>query len=226
MLRYWTSSVIGLIALISSLVLLQLGLDSTKGGDGGLCALGIDALNYGEIQTMMYLKISLSDYGSIFNARTKSWCWSRAPSGIVVGAALFAVTLATLFSAAWPFGAGMKSIKGRLILFVWGYVIVWSLIQDAAKVLNYKILFHLGLVEEVGVINEEDEQVKQAGHFGTPINQEDNLAAGFVDLDQKPKSDWWSCCDSMRADDTHSGTDKIRSQHAFEADEPVTHLLG
>jgi len=222
---YWISSVIGLIALISSIVLLQLGLDSSKGGNNGLCAFGIDALNYGEIQTMMYLKISLSDYGSIFNARTKSWCWSRAPSIIVVGAALFAVTLATIFSFAWPFGAGMKSIKWNVILFVWVYVIIWSLIQDAAKVLNYNLLFKLGLVEEVGVINEDDERI-DAQMIGNPIkvDQEDNLSAGFV-AKNKDRACWSTSCDSLRSSKS-TKADNSEPTSSFEADEPRTHLLG
>ena len=34
-------------------------------------------LSYGEIQTLMYLKISLSDYFSVFNSRTKAGTCSR-----------------------------------------------------------------------------------------------------------------------------------------------------
>ena len=56
----------------------------------------------------MYLKISLSDYGSVFNSRTKSWCWTKAPSVEVVGAAFVAVLAATILSAYWPFGNRMK----------------------------------------------------------------------------------------------------------------------
>ena len=111
---YWTSSVIGLIALVSSIILLHLGLESAAGGTSGLCAFGIDAMEYGEIQTMMYLKISLSDYCSVFNSRTKSWCWTRAPSKEVIFAAIIAVIAATLFSAFWPFGAGMKVCRAPL----------------------------------------------------------------------------------------------------------------
>jgi len=152
----WISSVIGGIALVSSIVLLQLGLDSAKGG-GGLVKLGFEALNYGEIQTMMYLKISLSDYGSLFNCRCKSWMWSRAPSRIVVGACLLSVSCATIFAAYWPFGAGMKSIKWPLIGFVWAYVIVWSVIQDVFKVANFKLLLRLGWLEDPGSISQADE---------------------------------------------------------------------
>merc|ERR1740117_2237700 len=151
---YWTSSVIGLIALISSIILLHLGLESAAGGTNGLCAFGIGAMEYGEIQTMMYLKISLSDYCSVFNSRTKSWCWTRAPSKEVIGAAIIAVIAATLFSAFWPFGAGMKAIKWNVIGFVWVYSLIWSIIQDAGKVANYQLMKKLGFVQDLGVIDE------------------------------------------------------------------------
>jgi H+-transporting ATPase len=168
---YWTSSVIGLIALISSIILLHLGLESAAGGTNGLCAFGIGAMEYGEIQTMMYLKISLSDYCSVFNSRTKSWCWTRAPSKEVIGAAIIAVIAATLFSAFWPFGAGMKQIKWDVIAFVWAYSLIWSIIQDAGKVANYQLMKKLDFVEDLGVIDESKlpGQVKTDGENLGPI---------------------------------------------------------
>merc|ERR1712195_146779 len=195
---YWTSSVIGLIALISSIILLHLGLESAAGGTSGLCAFGIGAMEYGEIQTMMYLKISLSDYCSVFNSRTKSWCWSRAPSREVIGAALVAVTAATFLAAFWPFGAGMKEIKFRAILFVWFYSIVWSFIQDAGKVLNYKLLAKLGLVQDLGIIDENrlssmEPSTLDGENLGRPVSVSgtDEFAAGFVEK----KQDRY-CCDA------------------------------
>jgi len=152
---YWVASVIGLVALASSILLLDLGLKSAQGGDNGLCAFGVKAQTFPEIQTMMYLKISLSDYCSVFNSRTKGWCWSRAPSLVVVGAACLAVTAATFFSAYWPFGSGMKGLDWDVIAIVWVYVLLWSLVQDAAKVLNNSIMCHLGVVENLGVVDED-----------------------------------------------------------------------
>ena len=104
--RYWTSTVIGLVALMSSVIMLHMALDGAD-DEGGLAWFGLGGLKYGEIQTVMYLKISLSDYGSVFNSRTRSWFWTRAPASQVVYAALFAVLSATVLSAYWPFGAGM-----------------------------------------------------------------------------------------------------------------------
>ena len=45
-------------------------------------ALGSNGKNYvlwGEAQTMIYLKISLSDFLTLFAARTRTWFWERRP---------------------------------------------------------------------------------------------------------------------------------------------------
>jgi len=179
---YWIASVIGLVALASSILLLDLGLKSAKGGDNGLCVFGVKAQTFPEIQTMMYLKISLSDYCSVFNSRTKGWCWSRAPSLVVVFAAVLAVTAATFFSAYWPFGSGMKGMDWDVIALVWVYVLLWSLVQDAAKVLNNYLMAHLGIVENLGVVDEDqlcfqmnqgtgagDVKAESAANYGTAV---------------------------------------------------------
>merc|ERR1719421_867932 len=108
---------------------------------------------------MMYLKISLSDWWTIFAARTQSWCWTRPPSRIVFGAATLATCFSTLFSVVWPFqhlrfstdayAAGEEQLDAQLVglnaqhvVFTWAYTLLWFLVQDAMKVLCYKILYH------------------------------------------------------------------------------------
>ena len=205
---YWTSSVIGIIALISSIILLQLGLDGAD-GDGGLCAFGINALTYGEIQTMMYLKISLSDYGSVFNSRTKSWFWSSQPSWQVLAAAAVAVLAGTILAACWPFRAGMKSIEWSLIGFVWIYTLLWVFVQDAAKVLNYKLLTWLGLIENLGTIDEGnlDGPLTGTESLGTAlrVSSEKQIVGGFVDrtdvekdIDQGQPPRWFTRSPTQR----------------------------
>ena len=150
---------------------------------------------------MMYLKISLSDYCSVFNSRTRSWCWSRKPHNVVIGAAMLAVTAATFLSAYWPFESGMKGIGWDLILFVWVYVILWSLLQDAIKVLNGKLLAHFGFIEDLGIINEDElehrdnhgQPTEIAGsNFGTKIDRRPSrrrttsIGADELDGDSQP----------------------------------------
>ena len=150
---YIVSSSIGLTALASSLVLLSYALSSSD-PNSQWAAAGLPQLTYGEIQTLMYLKISLSDYFSVFNSRTKGWLWTRAPSVILVGAFVLATGASTWLSVYWPFGNGMKGISWALAGYCWLYVTFWAIVQDAAKVLTYAILQYIGWVESVEVIDE------------------------------------------------------------------------
>ena len=151
---YIVSSAIGMVALIGSIVLLELSLDS-QSPDSMWRSMGLPMMSYGEIQTLMYLKISLSDYFSVFNSRTKGWMWSRMPSMVLVGAFILATTCSTFLAVYWPFGNGMKGIEWDLAVYCWLYVIMWAFIQDAAKVITYKVLQSIGWVESVKVIDEK-----------------------------------------------------------------------
>jgi H+-transporting ATPase len=151
---YIVSSAIGMVALIGSIVLLELSLDS-QSPDGLWRSMGLPVMTYGEIQTLMYLKISLSDYFSVFNSRTKGWMWSRMPSIVLVGAFILATTCSTFLAVYWPFGNGMQGIEWDLAVYCWLYVIMWAFIQDAAKIVTYKVLQSIGWVESVKVIDEK-----------------------------------------------------------------------
>lgn len=69
-------------------------------------------------------------------------------------AASLAVTAATLLSAYWPLGSGLKGIPWPLVGLVWAYVLVWSLIQDICKVLNNQALAACGLYQNLGIVDE------------------------------------------------------------------------
>ena len=82
-------------ALLSSLILLSYALSSVD-PNSSWAAMGLPQLSYGEIQCLMYLKISLSDYFSVFNSRCKGWMWTRAPSVVLVGAFILATFASTI----------------------------------------------------------------------------------------------------------------------------------
>jgi len=153
---YFIASMVGGVALGSSLLLLSWALDSVQ-PDGVMQSwFGMDALDFYQIKTLMYLKISLSDYLSLFNSRCKSWCFSRAPAPIVVGGAVFATTCATLFARFWPFESDMKGVPWPYIGFTWAYVFCWGIIQDICKVAAYTALLYTGVIKELGLIPEEE----------------------------------------------------------------------
>jgi H+-transporting ATPase len=142
------ASVLALVALASSLLLLYLMLDSWN--DGSLLKeWGIGELSYGQITTAMYLKVSISDFLTLFSARTHDgFFWSSRPSMILLVCAMFSLSLSTLLACIWPTGyvddqyvVGLANRDPKAFAFyVWVYCIVWWLIQDAAKVVLYYFL--------------------------------------------------------------------------------------
>jgi H+-transporting ATPase len=95
----------------------------------------------------MYLKVSISDFLTLFSARTHDgFFWSSKPSPILLVAAFFALFLSTLLACVWPteeleqgeYVMGLAEAPPRAMAFyVWLYCIFWWFIQDAAKVAVY-----------------------------------------------------------------------------------------
>ena len=148
---------------------------------------------------MIYLKISLSDFFTVFAARCRWWyvslasavclpggqyrvcvwvgvevtAWmgtaplsgcrffERRPGYALTAALVVATGTSTLFSLFWPFPPDeYKTLNmGKLAnakygaIFVWLYVLLWFLVQDAAKVLSYALMrnFTVGKEREVDV---------------------------------------------------------------------------
>jgi len=150
---YWVSMAIGSIALVSSLALLSIVLHCNQHDSYWQAKLGMPELSYKQIQTVMYLKISLSDYASVFNSRCQSWMWSRAPSLVVLLSAAFAMALATVLSVYFP--PGMETVPWQVAGLVWAYVGVWAFLQDVGKVFTYCILRWSGSIDEAEVIDDQ-----------------------------------------------------------------------
>ena len=139
------SSVLAFVALASSLLLLYWALDSWS-DSSVFQAVGIGGLSYGQITTMIYLKVSISDFLTLFSARTHDgYFWSSTPSTILLVAAGLALTLSTIISCVWPecypdgvytVGLGYKK-PYFLAVYVWLYCLVFWFLQDFAKVQCY-----------------------------------------------------------------------------------------
>jgi H+-transporting ATPase len=142
---YFISSVLAFVAMISSIILLYVMLDSWN-KNGVFQAFGLGGLSYGQITTSIYLKVSISDFLTLFSARTgDDFFWSTAPSLILFTAAGIALTCSTIIACTWPasypddiYTVGLGRMKPYgLAAYIWIYCIVWWFIQDAAKVLGY-----------------------------------------------------------------------------------------
>ena len=147
---FTVASVLAGVALLSSILILYLCLDSWSDGST-FQNMGIGGIKYGQITTIMYLKVSISDFLTLFSARTHDgFFWSSTPSPILIGAACFALFLSTLLACVWPSGtvdgqaviglADAQASPKAMALYVWLYCIAWWFIQDVCKVLCYKWL--------------------------------------------------------------------------------------
>ena len=104
----------------------------------GLFYLGerIFHLDRGHIQTLMYLKLSVAGHLTIFLTRTRGPFWSIRPAKILWMAVLGTQTIATLIAV---YGLFMTPLGWKWAGFVWGYAIVWALVNDRIKLLAYRV---------------------------------------------------------------------------------------
>jgi H+-transporting ATPase len=152
------STVLAFVACISSLILLMMLLHANKSNAGGLvgAALGSEGRDYVlylEAQTMIYLKISLSDFLTLFAARTRTWFWERRPGYMLGAAALVATGTSTLLSLFWTRifhttnfdNTSDNNMRGLdtskyACVGIWIYCVLWFFAQDIAKVGTYYLL--------------------------------------------------------------------------------------
>src|ERR1700683_5295189 len=104
----------------------------------GLFFLGMNVfhLDHAHVQTFMYLKLSVAGHLTIFLTRTRGPFWSIRPAKILWIAVLGTQAIATLIAV---YGIFMAPLGWRYAGIVWGYALVWFLLNDRAKLLTYWI---------------------------------------------------------------------------------------
>lgn len=146
---YASSFILGLISLVSSILLLILLLNHMDKDDpsGFFAFLKVPVLTYSQIVTALFLKVAISDFITVFAARTESYFFTHRPSNIVLICAIVATACSTVLALLWHFNFTtndeeekhrMKAINGEIVLFIWIYNGVWFLVQDLVKVWTYK----------------------------------------------------------------------------------------
>ena len=106
----------------------------------GLFYLGdrIFHLGHPELQTMMYLMLSVAGHLTIFQTRTRGPWWSTRPAWILLAAVVGTQAVATLIAV---YGAWLVTPLGwKYAGIVWGYAFAWFLVTDPLKLLAYKVL--------------------------------------------------------------------------------------
>ena len=122
------STVLGVVGVISAFGLFYLGER-------------VFHLDRAHIQTLMYLKLSVAGHLTIFLTRTRGPFWSIRPAKILLLAVLGTQTLATLIAV---YGLFMTPLGWGWALFVWGYALVWFLVNDRVKLIAYWALDRIG----------------------------------------------------------------------------------
>jgi H+-transporting ATPase len=117
------STVLGLIGVVAAFGLFYLGER-------------VFHLDRAHIQTLMYLKLSVAGHLTIFLTRTRGPFWSIRPARVLWIAVLGTQTLATLIAV---YGLFMTPLGWGWAAFVWGYALVWFLLNDRVKLLAYRI---------------------------------------------------------------------------------------
>lgn len=93
-------------------------------------------LDPGTIQTMIYLKLSVSGHLTIFVTRTRGPFWSYRPAKILLGAVIGTQALATIITV---FGIFMTPIAIQWAGLVWGYSLFFFLLEDRVKLAGHTI---------------------------------------------------------------------------------------
>nr|AWC08675.1 putative plasma membrane H+ ATPase [Chara australis] len=152
----WNLKVLGLasvvlaaVACFSSLLLLWAALDSWR-THSLFQRWGLRPIEYGQIVTMIYLKVSLSDFLTLFSSRTMGWFWTQRPGILLFCGALISLGISTIIASTFPnvefehmpiAGLAHAGAKYKMwTLWVWLYCILWWFIQDGLKVAVYRLV--------------------------------------------------------------------------------------
>ena len=121
-----------------------LGISTVLGVVGVISAFGVFYLgervfhlDRAHIQTLMYLKLSVAGHLTIFLTRTRGPFWSIRPARILLVAVVGTQILATLIAV---YGLFMTPLGWGWALLVWGYALVWFLVNDRVKLIAYWVL--------------------------------------------------------------------------------------
>ena len=117
------STVLGVIGVVSAFGLFYLGER-------------VFHLDRPHIQTLMYLKLSVAGHLTIFLTRTRGPFWSIRPAKILLIAVFGTQIVATLIAV---YGLFMTPLGWGWAGFVWGYALLWFLVNDRIKLLAYRI---------------------------------------------------------------------------------------
>jgi H+-transporting ATPase len=152
---FFIAAVLAGVACVSSLLLLWMTLDSIQTYEHSwFYKMGLPPADYPHIITTIYLKVSISDFLTLFAARTQTKpFFAYGPSKILFFGAVGSLALSTCVAAFWPSSSpdGVHTVglaqlsegqpdmpsQRMMPLFVWLYCLVWWFVQDWIKCACY-----------------------------------------------------------------------------------------
>jgi H+-transporting ATPase len=182
------STVLGIIGVVSAFGLFYLGER-------------VFHLDRAHIQTLMYLKLSVAGHLTIFLTRTRGAFWSIRPAKILMIAVFGTQIVATLIAV---YGLFMTPLGWGWAGFVWGYALLWFLVNDRIKLLAYRIFDPVKAVAkteikpevkanaqtETKAMPQPDANGETEPHFEAEAKPEENIApAPEASFEVKPKTE-------------------------------------
>ena len=90
------------------------------------------------IQSMMFLKLIVAGHSTLYITRTEGWFWRRPwPASLLFSATFGTEILGTLIAV---YGILITPIGWEYALWMWAYALAWFFIDNAAKMLAYRLL--------------------------------------------------------------------------------------
>ncbi len=120
---------LGCMGVIFSFVLFYIGLE-------------ILHLDQGTLQTLNFLKFTISGYLYIYMGRTRRMFWTLKPGALMLWSGIGSRVLATLIAV---FGWFVPPIGWQLAGLVWGLAVLELFVSDPLKLVIYRILDHTGI---------------------------------------------------------------------------------
>ncbi|MGD8385082.1 MAG: hypothetical protein PVF89_06715, partial [Lysobacterales bacterium] len=118
------STVLGVTGLIGSFLLFFL--------------LQEEGFSEGMVQSMMFLKLIVAGHSTLYITRTDGWFWRRPfPAPVLLIATFGTEIIGTIMAV---YGFLITPIGWTYALWMWAYALLWFFIDNAAKMLAYRLL--------------------------------------------------------------------------------------
>jgi len=90
------------------------------------------------IQSMMFIKLIVAGHSTLYITRTEGWFWRRPwPAPLLFWATFGTEILGTLIVV---YGFLVTPIGWKYALWMWAYALAWFFVDNAAKMLAYRLL--------------------------------------------------------------------------------------